>query len=82
MSLDIFLSDSAARDAVSCHRKKGSCCEIYGVHFMIMIIGKEVFRTENVKKLNLSIDLTELASGSYFVKVLTASGETIRKIQK
>ena len=56
--------------------------ELVNVIIVYDIIGKEVFRTENVKKLNLSIDLTELASGSYFVKVFTASGETIRKIQK
>jgi hypothetical protein len=46
------------------------------------VAGKEVFRAENLKKQSVNLDLNGLGKGSYFVKISTASGETIRKIQK
>ncbi len=46
------------------------------------IVGKEVYRAESTGKNNLSINLSDLVSGFYFVRTITDAGEKIQKIQK
>lgn len=46
------------------------------------MIGKQVYRSENVKKQNVNLDLSALAKGSYVIKIETNSAEIIRRIQK
>jgi hypothetical protein len=46
------------------------------------MVGKQVYRSENVKQQVVNLDLGGLAKGSYVIKIGTNSSEIIRRIQK
>lgn len=56
--------------------------ELINAVVVVDMIGKQVYRMDNVAKTFVNVDLSTLVKGSYFVRVKTTNGEIIKKIQK